>query len=54
MVVPSAKTQSRRYRLIIQRIKNVKLNIVKLKASVIKFSQGKMDIKLEYQKLKLK
>jgi len=37
-----------------QRIKTVKLNIVKLKASLNKFSQGKLVIEVECQTLKLK
>jgi len=37
-----------------QRIKTVKLNIVKLKASLNKFSQGKLVIEAECQTLKLK
>jgi len=36
------------------RIKTVKLNIVKLKASLNKFSRGKLVIKVECQTLKLK
>jgi len=37
-----------------RRIKTVKLNIVKLKASLNKFSQGKLIFKVECQTLKLK
>jgi len=37
-----------------RRIKTVKLNIVKLKASLNKFSRGKLVIEVECQMLKLK
>jgi len=37
-----------------RRIKTVKLNIVKLKASLNKFSGGKLVIEVECQTLKLK
>jgi len=37
-----------------RRIKTVKLNIVKLKASLNKFLRGKLVIKVECQTLKLK
>ena len=37
-----------------RRIKTVKLNIVKLKASLNKFSRGKLVIEVECQTLKLK
>ena len=37
-----------------RRIKTVKLNIVKLKASLNKFSRGKLVIEVECQSLKLK
>jgi len=37
-----------------RRIKTVKLNIVKLKASLDKFSRGKLVIEVECQTLKLK
>jgi len=37
-----------------RRIKTVKLNIVKLKASLNKFSRGKLIIEVECQTLKLK
>ena len=37
-----------------RRIKTVKLNIVKLKASLNKFSQGKLVIEVECETLKLK
>jgi len=37
-----------------QRIKTVKLNIVKLKASLNKFSRGKLVLEVECQTLKLK
>jgi len=37
-----------------RRIKTVKLNIVKLKASLNKFSRGKLVIEVKCEKLKLK
>jgi len=37
-----------------RKIKTIKLNIVKLKASLNKFSQGKLAIEVECQMLKLK
>ena len=51
---PNTQTRRKRWAKIIQKNQIVKLNILKVKASLNKFSRGKLVIKVEFQTLKLK
>jgi len=54
MTAPKLKVEDKERVNDSRRIKTVKLNIVQLKASLTKFSRGKLVIEVECQTLKLK